>query len=166
MDKVEESSVKFVFDDKSKKWKCFSCNDEFLHLNCVVKPTAFLTGDLAFLATILGKEGFSTAWCCWCDLIKAQWQEDGHELGTLWTYFRLCEQVQNVNDNNLKNTKMKGVKEDPYFKIPVERIIVPVLHAQIGICNLILKNTEIECLSAKEIRLCQSLKDHDDEQNI
>ena len=67
---------------------------------------------------------------------------------------------------------MKGVKEDPYFKIPVERIIVPVLHAQIGIGNLILKNAveiidrEIECLSAKEIQLCQSLKDHDDEQNI
>ena len=53
VNKVEESSVKFVFDDKSKKWKCFSCNDEFLHLNCVVKPTAFLTGDLVFLATIL-----------------------------------------------------------------------------------------------------------------
>ncbi len=102
VNKVEESSVKFVVDDKSKKWKCFSCNDEFLHLNCVVKPTAFLNGDLAFLATsILGKEGFSPAWCCWCDLIKAQWQKDGHE----------------------KNTKMKSVKEDPYFKIPVERII-------------------------------------------
>ena len=48
-------------------------------------------------------------------------------------------------------------QEDPYFKIPVERIIVLVLHARIGIGNQILKHfvdivdLEVEYLPDKEV---------------
>jgi hypothetical protein len=34
----------------------------------------FMTGDLAFHATILGKEGVDKAHCMWCKLKKAEWQ--------------------------------------------------------------------------------------------
>ena len=36
----------------------------------VIRPISFLSGDLAFLAYMMGKENFSPAWCNWCSLSK------------------------------------------------------------------------------------------------
>jgi len=45
----------------------------------------FMTGDMAFIATCLRKEG-STSWHCYiCDLKYATWQAKGHDLGKKWT---------------------------------------------------------------------------------
>ena len=40
----------------------------------LITHESFLAGDLMFLAMIMGKEGFSMAWCNWCKLSKAEWQ--------------------------------------------------------------------------------------------
>jgi hypothetical protein len=45
----------------------------------------FITGDLAFSATVVGKEGMDKAHCHWCKLPSAQWQTYGHAPGPKWT---------------------------------------------------------------------------------
>jgi hypothetical protein len=55
-------------------------------------------------------------------------------------------------DNNLKGTSKRGVKECPYFDIPIEQAVWPLLHALIGIGNQLLQlivdlgETEMQCL--------------------
>ena len=170
INQVEECSLKFEFDQTTEKWKCLS-DDEYLKyaiVNFQVKPIVFLTGDIAFLNLILGKEDFNGDWCYLCDLYKSKWQSKCHEDGNHWTLERLCIQARKVKEENLKGTKRHGVREEPYFKIPVERVIWPVLHTLIGIGNNILQNlvdfidNDIESLPFKEIRLRESLGDIDE----
>jgi hypothetical protein len=49
----------------------------------------FMTGDLAFYSTVLGKENMSGSWDYACDLRHSQWQEKGHEKGEEWTIEKL-----------------------------------------------------------------------------
>jgi hypothetical protein len=49
-----------------------SIEDEMV-LNVPIR--VFITGDLAFYATVVGKEGMDKAHCLWCKLKKAQWQQ-------------------------------------------------------------------------------------------
>ena len=57
-----------------------------------------------------------------------------------------------------------GVREDPYFEIPIDRFIWPILHTLIGIGNDILKNlmniieNEIQSLTAREVRLKREVR--------
>jgi hypothetical protein len=44
-----------------------------------------VTGDVAFYATVVGKEGMDKAHCHWCKLPSAQWQTYGHAPGSKWT---------------------------------------------------------------------------------
>jgi len=87
---------------------------------------------------VLGREGFNTFWCYFCKLNKNQWQEADHKRGKPWTIKELCAQAKEVEENNLTGTDMLGVKEAPYFEIPVDRVIWPVLHTMIGMGNQIL----------------------------
>ncbi len=68
----------------------------------------------------------------------------------------------------LTGTNQKGVREESYFKIPVARVIWPILHTLIGIGNQILKSfvdivhNDIEIKSPKEIWLREQLGDLDE----
>jgi hypothetical protein len=44
----------------------------------------FISGDLAFHATVVGKEGMDKAHCHWCKLRSAEWQAHAHERGMRW----------------------------------------------------------------------------------
>jgi hypothetical protein len=55
----------------------------FYALNVPIRM--FITGDLAFYATMVGKEGMDKAHCHWCKLPSSQWQTPGHAPGTKWT---------------------------------------------------------------------------------
>jgi len=46
---------------------------------------AFVAGDLAFYATVLGKPNMSPCWCTWCMLSKVQWSASDHDAGAEWT---------------------------------------------------------------------------------
>jgi hypothetical protein len=35
----------------------------------------FMAGDILFYNMVIGKEGFSTWWCCFCKLFKNDWQQ-------------------------------------------------------------------------------------------
>jgi hypothetical protein len=61
-------------------------NEDTVVLNVPIR--VFITGDLAFYATIVGKEGMDKAHCHWCKLSKHQWQPYGHPLGIKWTLYR------------------------------------------------------------------------------
>ncbi len=82
-------------------------------------PTALLSGDIAFLKTILAKEDINGNWSYLCDLSKSCWQLKGHNTGFPWTIERretICEQAMKVFQGNLTYTNCKGLKEELYFK--------------------------------------------------
>jgi hypothetical protein len=51
-------------------------DEDTLVLNVLIR--VFITGGLAFYATVVGKEGMDKAHCHWCKLPSAQWQTYGH----------------------------------------------------------------------------------------
>ncbi len=77
-------------------------------------------------------------------------------MGFPWTIERLYVQTVKVSAEKLTGTNQKGVREEPYFKIPVARVIWPILHTLIGIGNKILKyfvdivDNDIEIKSPKK----------------
>jgi hypothetical protein len=55
-------------------------DEDTLVLNVPIR--VFVTGNLAFYATVVGKEGMDKAHCHWCKLPSARWQTYGHAPGT------------------------------------------------------------------------------------
>ncbi len=51
----------------SERPHAVTLNNNFI----VLKLQAFIVGDLAFYATILGKPNMATCWCTWCMFSKA-----------------------------------------------------------------------------------------------
>eukprot|EP00956_Cyclotella_meneghiniana_P011912 scaffold16752_cov85-Cyclotella_meneghiniana.AAC.6 len=136
--------------------------------------TAFLSGDLAFLFTILGRENFSGGWCFICKLQKKEWQSLGFDTNCDWTLDSMMEQL--TQNELLKSTgaDRKGITEKPYFKVPIKRIVIvwPLLHALIGVGNNLLQyiidygEAEIQCLERAEISLLQQVRDDETELEI
>jgi hypothetical protein len=59
------------------------------------KLRPFIAGDLAFFATVLGKENMSATWCTWCKLSKSKWSPEGHLKGKLW----MLQHINDIHDN-------------------------------------------------------------------
>jgi hypothetical protein len=80
-----------------------------------MKPTCFIAGDLAFLAIIMGKEGFASSWCNWCDLDRNAWAIKGHADGELWTRERILQQHLANEANKWDDERRRGIRrETPY----------------------------------------------------
>ena len=126
-----------------------------------------MVGDLKFLSMMLGKEDFDSYWCYLCMLSHPDWQQKGYASGELWTLDKLKKQAEIAKTKDGK--ERKGVREDPYFDIPVERFIWPILHTLIGIGNNILKylvdivENEIQHIPPKEMRVKRELKELEDQ---
>ena len=90
----------------------------------IPKVTIFNTGDLKWMAMLLGMDGMSMQWCIYCYLRKQEWIVEGYEKGELRTIENMIEQLE-------KN--LTGTKRRPF--IPVENYAVPLLHLMIGIFN-------------------------------
>jgi len=101
-----------------------------------------IADDLAFYATILGKEIISSEWCTWCKLSKSGWTHAGHHLGECWTLDAMQELRQELALGNLNDAdNMKVYTELPLFdSVPIEKHIVPVLHLLIGVGNNLLES--------------------------
>ncbi len=84
------------------------------------KSRTFITGDLAFLATALGKENHSTCWCSRCKLSPMECSPSGHEKCDLWTVQKINEVHDLVAEGNLDpNTPgdIKGCTERTIFDL-------------------------------------------------
>jgi hypothetical protein len=57
--------------------------------NIIENFTYFVTRDLAFYATILGRDGTAPSRCPWCDLSSKQWKADPTREGNILTYHNL-----------------------------------------------------------------------------
>jgi hypothetical protein len=102
------------------------------------KPESFIAGDLAYLACLLGKDGFEGHWCNWRKEYNTSWH-DPNCTCNLWTIDGLKDQAKLNSTEQRTGTNRMGVKDcPPFFEIPVENIIFSVLHAQMGVGNKIL----------------------------
>jgi hypothetical protein len=114
----------------------------------------FMAGDILFYAIALGKEGFATWWCNWCQLFKTRWQAVDHQLGIPWNLESLKQhatQIENGSVDLSSVQEVRGVKEPPLFDaIDTDHYIPPVLHLTIGKGNDVLMNLIHELQAAGE----------------
>jgi hypothetical protein len=99
----------------------------------------FITRDLAFYATVVGKEGMDKAHCHWCKLSSAQWQTYEHAPGPKWTIEEHKQVAGTIKP--LKRNK-NGVKSYPQLDcVELKRYIFPVLYVMLGLANQLIKHT-------------------------
>ena len=113
----------------------------------------FMAGDLLWLSTSLGKEGFASQWCPYCDLSMKEWQEKDHKKGAMWTLGKIREHVDKMNAGEIDGSKpgvRRGVREHPLFQIDPKYCINPVLHYTLGAANKTLENLICEMQAAGE----------------
>ena len=107
----------------------------------------FACGDLAFFATILGREDSSTCNCPYCSLKAKQWKTIPLPPSQKIT-IELLIQTSQQESNTL------AVKQCPQWTaIEVHHYIVPILHLQMGIVNLAL-NKLISFIDEKIEKVC------------
>jgi hypothetical protein len=105
----------------------------------ILKANVYVTGDLAFYAMVLGKEGMSGHWCHLCKLSRKEFADLAAE-GEEWTSQAMIDAAKEVEDSGDKKPKL-GVKSKLWWPfIKVENYVVPLLHTLIGIGNDILDN--------------------------
>jgi hypothetical protein len=101
----------------------------------------FISGDLAFFSTILGKPNMSPVWCNWCMLSKAAWNKEGHNPGEKWTIESInqfCHSVEFCGMKEEPSTVMGCVNRPLIDAVQVENFILSILHIIIGVGNSLL----------------------------
>jgi hypothetical protein len=112
------------------------------------------TNDSSGDAIALGKEGFATCWCNWCQLFKTEWQAADHQLVIPWNMESLKAhalriEIGAVNLNCVQD--VCGVKEQPLFDaIDTDHFVLPNLNLTIGKGNDVLENLTRELQAAGE----------------
>jgi hypothetical protein len=70
---------------KQKKLDGLAVGAKYKIWKIIENFTYFVTGDLAFYATILGRDGTAPSRCPWCDLSSKQWKADHTKEGNILT---------------------------------------------------------------------------------
>ena len=114
----------------------------------------YVTGDLAFLVILLGKEISYPKWCFKYKLNPSVWLEHGHKIGEDWT----INALRLVSESYCSEPAWLGLKEAPIWEfVELHHYICPVLHNQITLGNnilynlLVYGNEFIEMLSSNKI---------------
>jgi hypothetical protein len=114
----------------------------------------WMSGDLLWYSTALGKEGYAGWWCPYCTAFKTNWQSKDHEVGEKWTVEKLTAHAGKLESGELNGKNVmerRGVKEVPLFDaVDVDHYVMPVLHLTIGIVNDILDHLVEEMQAAGE----------------
>ena len=117
-----------------------------------IQLRVFITGDLVFYATVLGKTNMAPHWCTYCDKKKRDWVCGCHTDGTPWTLELMKASLDGTQER-------KGCVDPPLFDcVPIESYAFPILHVMIGVGNDILKDFfrwvdwKIEEISEEEIK--------------
>ncbi len=122
---MELSSVRILFDLETKNGHVLlSMRMKILEL--FKSQQLIVEWRHYFLEYYSEKKDFNSDWCYLYDLNKSCWQLKGHDIGCPWTIEKLCEQAEKVSEGNLTVTNCKGVRDKPYFKIPIARVIWPI----------------------------------------
>jgi hypothetical protein len=107
-----------------------------------VPVTLWMSGDLLWYATALGKEGYAGWWCSYCQLFKTDWQSAGHAAADLWTINHLLDHADKIESGEVNGKiprEQLGVKERPGFlAVAVDHNVFPTLHLTIGLVKDIL----------------------------
>ena len=171
INRVEHGKVQFKEnkDNETQRWYCTILDpdhEDFKADDDTIKEVVpFIIGDLKFLSMMLGKENFDTGHCFQCTLYIDEWQKKDHEPGECWTLAMLKEQAKKFE--RLTGRARRGVREPPYFDVPVSRFIWPILHILIGVGNSILDHlidvieNEIQLIPPKELLMRRELGDVD-----
>ena len=126
----------------------------------VINPRSYLTGDLAFLAVVLGKEGFEGWWCNFCKGYRTNWKTKG-ALFEPWSMTELIDQAVKNTLQQLKGSDRMGVKEKTNLTDGTI-VIYPGLHGLLGIGNQLVNyffdmlDKEIEPVPPDELLLRES----------
>ena len=89
--------------------------------NTPPKVEVYLTGDLAFQATAIGKESMSTWWCMQCKGSRHQFLDDCE----LWTMEELV--IRGIEAETKKGEPKLGVKQKPWWPfIPISDYMTPL----------------------------------------
>ncbi len=127
---IEGGGLYAILDRKEKT----SENDEEV---LKVPIRVFVTGDLAFYFTVVGKEGVDKDHYFWCRCKKGIWQSCGHPPGIQWN---LAEIKRIASTLGGTRTSEESVKSYPLLDcIEICRYIFPVLHVTLGVVNRLLK---------------------------
>ena len=70
----------------------------------------FFAGDVLLYSMVLGKDGYSTWWCVYCNLFKKQWEKIPHAAGCKWTLQSLTTHGNNVVQGHFAKNNVKGRK--------------------------------------------------------
>ena len=121
-----------------------------------VATRTFITGDLSFYSTMLGKDHVSGSWCWLYTLEKTAQGVEGHECGTPWTLELMENTREDIDSKKVKDTSQnrKGCCTKPIFDvIPVIYYVAPVLHLMLGLGNRLFEafltwlDERVECLT-------------------
>jgi len=114
----------------------YALKDEVIDMNLysVIPLHFFLSGDLAFYAMSLGKEGLSGAHCYVCDSSKVSWQNIDHVKGDIW----MLDKIQQVCTMLVTlGQHVKGIVQEPLITcIDVNHYMLPMMHIMMGIGKL------------------------------
>lgn len=170
----KDMTISVKTDDSSGKKTIFCSYDPDHSMACAmtsfqVTAGIYVVGDLACHGMVLGKESMSGKWCHLCKM-AASMMAELNLTAEHWTMEDLVKfaqsyaaQVEEWKQTDVKKrTKNEpppqlGVKEEPWWNfIPLDHYIVPLLHCNIGIGDLILSkfrsivSEKIEYLSPEE----------------
>ncbi|EJK66743.1 hypothetical protein THAOC_12304, partial [Thalassiosira oceanica] len=149
-----------ICKDKSGEYHCsFGAMPSDLDVEAqgsVQKIEIYVTGDLAFHAMALGREGMSGNWCLLCNLMKSQYENINHTDGVMLDILDMFKKGKAAREAKKAN---EGFKYEPWWDfIPLHHYMVPLLHCLIGVGNDLLAsfldwvNEEIECWDQQEVR--------------
>ena len=113
--------------------------DEASSTGVIKNPRSYLTGDLAFLSIMLGKENFEGWWCNFCKGYRPNWQQKGCSFQP-WSITKLIAQALKNEVEDLAGTDRMGVGSMPVLKEGTT-VIFPGLHGLLGIGNQLLNYT-------------------------
>ena len=104
------------------------------HLHVIDHVEIYNTGDLKWMAILLGMADMSNEWCIFCMMRKLQWNEIGHAKGELRTIQKILDIAADSSLNQAADRH--GVRAKPYWdSIPGANYTIPLLHILIGVFN-------------------------------
>jgi hypothetical protein len=102
----------------------------------------YLIGDLKFIFMMLGRSGFLGSYCLYCELKQAQKKKKHIELNSIycganeWTIEKLASSFLLGAQPDANARFPEGQKESPIWDfIPIQNVIVPLLHILLGLSN-------------------------------